>query len=172
MDPHSKAVIEHWRHSLIQKFRTLAEAEEAIDVCLVYIFPMRDFSDDQNCFVCGQENPTGLRLKFRENEATHEVEADVVFPAFLQGWQDTVHGGLLATVLDEVMVQAAMAVDIKCVTAEITVKYRKPAVTGVSYLVSGKVLETRGRIITAESRIYDTSGQIYAQATGKLFKIE
>lgn len=132
---------------------------------------MRDFNDDQNCFVCGKQNPTGLRIKFQGNKSSHEIEADVVFPAYLQGWQGTVHGGLLATVLDEIMVQAATAVGIKCVTAEITVKYKKPAATCVSYLLSGKILETRGRILTAESRIFDTSGQIYAQATGKLFKI-
>ncbi len=131
---------------------------------------MGDFNDDQNCFVCGSENAAGLRLEFRENESSHDVETEVSFPGYLQGWQETVHGGLLATVLDETMVKAAAAIGIKCVTAEITVKYRKPATTGVSYLVSGKVLETRGRIFTAESRIHDSSGQIYAQATGRLFK--
>ena len=132
---------------------------------------MSEFNDDQNCFVCGKGNTTGLRLVFRENTSSRETEAEVVFPAYLQGWRDTVHGGMLATVLDEVMVQAAMAVGVKCVTAEITVKYKKPATTGTPYLLSGKTLETKGRIITAESHIHDASGQIYAQATGKLFKI-
>ena len=130
-----------------------------------------DFKDDQKCFVCGKGNPAGLKLEFRENPSNHEVEAEVVFPAHLQGWQDTVHGGLLATVLDEIMIKAATAVGIKCVTAEVTVKYKKPVATGIAYLLSGRILATRGRIITAASRIGDTSGQIYAQATGKLFKV-
>ena len=133
---------------------------------------MSDFKDDQNCFVCGKENSAGLRLLFRENESSHEVETEVSFPRYLQGWQETVHGGLLATVLDETMIKAAAAIGIKCVTAEITVKYRKPATTDVSYVVSGRVLETRGRILTAESRIQDGAGRTYAQATGKLFKTE
>ncbi len=132
---------------------------------------MSDFNDDHNCFVCGKENANGLRLDFRVNDLSHEVEADVVFPTYFQGWQDTVHGGLLATVLDEVMVQAARVAGITCVTAEITVKYKKPAATGVSYRVSGKLLETRGRILTAESRLCDASGQVYALATGKFFKV-
>ena len=131
---------------------------------------MSDFNDDQNCFVCGSENTAGLRLEFRENESSREVEAEVSFPRHLQGWQATVHGGLLATVLDEAMVKAAATMGLKCVTAELTVRYRKPASTGVSYLVSGRVLEARGRIIMAESRIHDSSGLVYAQATGKLFK--
>jgi uncharacterized protein (TIGR00369 family) len=132
---------------------------------------MTDFNDDQNCFVCGKRNPAGLQLQFRWNEPSQEIEAEVIFPAHLQGWQNTVHGGLLATVLDEIMVQAATAIGIKSVTAEITVKYKKPAATSVSYRLSGKILETRGRILTAEGRICDDSGQIYAQATGKLFKV-
>lgn len=132
---------------------------------------MKAFNDDQHCFVCGKKNLVGLKIEFHENPENNEVEAEVVFPTHLQGWQDTVHGGLLATVLDEIMIKAAAAAGIKCVTAEINVKYKKPAFTGKNYLAYGKMLETRGRIVTAESRISDATGQIYAQATGKLFKI-
>jgi len=131
---------------------------------------MSDFNEDHNCFVCGKDNQAGLRLEFQTNASSQEVEAEVTFPRHLQGWRDTVHGGLLATVLDEAMVKAAIAQDIKCVTAEITVKYRKPVATNVSYLVSGKILESRGRVLLAESRIHGSDGQTYAQATGKLFK--
>ena len=132
---------------------------------------MPTFTDDHQCFVCGQDNALGLRLHFRKDASALAVEADLRFAAHLQGWQDTVHGGLLATVLDEAMVQAAMAGGITCVTAEITVKYKKPAMTGTPYGLSGKVLETRGRIITAESRVCDASGQVFAQASGRLFRI-
>jgi uncharacterized protein (TIGR00369 family) len=132
---------------------------------------MKDFNDDHHCFVCGKKNPAGLKIEFHLDPQNREVEAEVIFPAHLQGWQDTVHGGLLATVLDETMVKAAAASGIKCVTAEITVKYKKPASTGKTYLVHGKVLEARCRIVTAESRICDADGQIYAKATGKLFEI-
>ncbi|MFH2108384.1 MAG: PaaI family thioesterase [Chrysiogenia bacterium] len=132
---------------------------------------MKDFSDDQNCFVCGKKNAAGLQLEFQQNPRSGEIEAQVVFPARLQGWQDTVHGGLLATVLDETMIKAAAAAGSQCLTAEISVKYKKPALTGSTFLTAGKILETRGRIITAQSRICDSSGTIYAQASGKLFKI-
>jgi uncharacterized protein (TIGR00369 family) len=132
---------------------------------------MKDFNDDQHCFVCGKENQMGLKMDFRENQPDNKVAAEVIFPVHLQGWQNTVHGGLLATVLDETMIKAAAATGIKCVTAEINVKYKKPAMTGSVYRTSGNIVEIRGRIITAESRLCDPSGQIVAQATGKLFKI-
>jgi len=132
---------------------------------------MNDFNDDQNCFVCGRKNAAGLQLEFVHNGKTGETEARVAFPVQFQGWRSTVHGGLLATVLDETMIQAAGAAGVKCVTAEITVKYRKPAMTGEPCQASAKVLETRGRIVFAEARICDAQGQVLAQATGKLFKV-
>jgi uncharacterized protein (TIGR00369 family) len=132
---------------------------------------MKDFNDDQHCFVCGMKNQFGLKLEFKENPQSNKVEARVIFPAHLQGWKNTVHGGLLATVLDETLIKAAAMAGSKCVTAEITVKYKKPAMTGTAYLACGRTLEARGRIVTAESSISDATGQIYAQATGKLFKL-
>jgi len=131
---------------------------------------MSTFADDHRCFVCGQENPVGLKLRFQQGEGT--AETTVVFPSYLQGWQDTVHGGALATVLDEVMVQAAMGSGITCVTAEITVSFKKPAATGLPYVASGKILEARGRLLAAEGELRDGAGVVYARATAKLFKIE
>lgn len=138
---------------------------------MVYKKIMKDFNDDQHCFVCGKKNLAGLKIEFLENVQRKEVEAEVIFPPHFQGWQDTVHGGLLATVLDETMIKAAAAAGNKCVTAEITIKYKNPALTGTAYRAYGKMLAARGRIITTESRISDATGKIYAQATGKLFKI-
>ncbi len=133
---------------------------------------MRTFADDQNCFVCGRKNGAGLQLEFRRDAAAGAAEAGVAFPVQYQGWRSTVHGGLLATVLDEAMVQAAAAAGLKCVTAEITVKFRKPAMTGEPCQVSARVTEARGRIVFAEGRLCDGRGQALAQATGKLFKVE
>jgi uncharacterized protein (TIGR00369 family) len=137
----------------------------------VYSSGMNEFNDDQNCFVCGKKNTAGLQLEFARNPETGDTEARVAFPVQFQGWRSTVHGGLLATVLDETLIKAAADAGHKCVTAEITVKYRKPAMTGESCRVSARTLETRGRIVFAEGRICDAQGQVLAQATGKLFKV-
>lgn len=132
---------------------------------------MATFSDDQHCFVCGPANPAGLQLQFRGGESPLTAEAEVTFPDHLQGWRNTVHGGLLATVMDEAMIKAAAVAGIKCVTAELTAKYKKPVTTGVPYKVSGRVVDCQGRLVLTESSIRDAAGEVHALGTGKMFQV-
>lgn len=132
---------------------------------------MRPFTDNQGCFVCGKLNPSGLKLHFSTQPERETTESSVVFPEMLQGWEQTVHGGLVSTVLDEMLVQAAAARGHKCVTAEITVKFKKPVAIGQPYKISGHVTGIRGRIVCAESQLLDGDGKEVAVASGKLFNI-
>lgn len=131
----------------------------------------KEFNDNRRCFVCGADNPEGLRLEFRMDRERGEAEAEVEFPERFQGWENVVHGGLLATVLDEAMIYAAGAKGFGCVTGEITVRYVKPFRTGASGTAKGRFLEDRGRIVLAESEVADAEGVVAAKATGKLFKL-
>jgi uncharacterized protein (TIGR00369 family) len=128
------------------------------------------FRDDRTCFICGEKNPIGLKLRLRTDPERGESAADVVFPSDFQGWAGIVHGGLVASVLDEALIYAAGAKGHLCVTGEITVRYVKPARTGVAYVLKGRFLEDKGRIVLAESVLFDSEGQEVAKATGKLFK--
>ena len=130
------------------------------------------FADNGLCFVCGGRNEAGLKLTLRTNSERGESEADVVFPSRFQGWEGIVHGGLLATVLDEALIYAAGAKGFKCVTGEITIRFIKPARTDVRQTVKGRFLEDKGRIVLAESEVLDADGAQIARASGKLFKIE
>jgi len=132
----------------------------------------KEFRDDRACFVCGEKNAAGLKLRIRTDSERGESTADVIFPEHLQGWAKIVHGGLLATVLDEAMIYAVGAKGLKCVTGEMTVRFVKPASTGVAYLLKGRFLEDKGRIVLAESVLLDGDGLEVAQATGKLFKVQ
>jgi uncharacterized protein (TIGR00369 family) len=130
------------------------------------------FRDDRVCFVCGEKNPFGLKLRIRTDAERGESTAGVTFRDDFQGWTKVVHGGLLATVLDEAMIYAAGAKGHMCVTGEITVRFIKPASTGVAYVLKGRFLEDKGRIVLAESELLDDRGKEVATATGKLFKIK
>ncbi len=130
-----------------------------------------EFRDDRVCFVCGEKNPAGMKLRLRTDAERGESAAEVTFAAHFQGWAGIVHGGLLATVLDEALVYAAGSRGFKCVTGEMTVRYIKPVSTGAAYALKGRFLEDKGRVVLAESFLYDREGQEVARATGKLFKI-
>jgi len=132
----------------------------------------KEFLDDRACFVCGEKNPVGLKLLIRTDAGLGEASAEVTFPEYLQGWKKLVHGGLLATVLDEAMIYAAAAKGFKCITGEMTARFLKPASTGVAYGLRGRFLEDKGQIVLAESVLLDGKGQEVARATGKLFKIK
>ncbi len=129
------------------------------------------FRDDRVCFVCGEKNPIGLKLRLRNDAERGESSAEVSFRDDFQGWTKVVHGGLLAAVLDEAMIYAAGATGRLCVTGEITVRFIKPASTGVPYALTGRFLEDKGRIVLAESELLDADGAQVARASGKLFKI-
>lgn len=130
-----------------------------------------EFRDDRACFVCGEKNPIGLKLRLRTDAERGESSVEVTFRDDFQGWAKVVHGGLLATVLDEAMIYAAGAAGRMCVTGEITVRFVKPAATGVPYLLKGRFLEDKGRIVLAESELLGADGNQVARASGKLFKI-
>lgn len=132
----------------------------------------RSFRDDRACFVCGEKNPAGLRLRLRTDAERGESAAEVIFPEDFQGWAKVVHGGLLAAVLDEALIYAAGAKGLKCVTGEMTVRFIKPASTGVAYRLRGRFLEDKGKIVTAESELLDSRGETVARARGKLFKLK
>jgi uncharacterized protein (TIGR00369 family) len=129
------------------------------------------FNDNKRCFVCGAENPAGLKIEFRMDPERGEAEANVSFPGRYQGWEKIVHGGLLATVLDEAMIYAAGATGLKCVTGEITVRYIQPARTDETYRLKGRVTGAKGKITFAESEIIGGDGEAVARASGKLFRV-
>jgi len=129
------------------------------------------FRDDRVCFVCGEKNPAGLKLRIRTDAERGESAAEVTFRDDFQGWTNVVHGGLVATVLDEALIYAAGAKGHTCVTGEITVRFVKPAATGVPYTLKGRFLEDKGRVVLAESELVDAAGDQVAWAAGKLFKV-
>ena len=123
----------------------------------------------RGCFVCGQDNVIGLNLDFHSDG---EVARTKWLPDRRhEGYEDIVHGGLLAAVLDEVMVKAALAKDIRCVTASMEVRYKAPAEVGDELRFEGRVTEQRGRIILTASWARNSKGDVIAQATGKYMTV-
>ena len=133
---------------------------------------MEQFNDDNYCFVCGTQNPVGLKLNFRYDEKNDEMVSNTVFPRHFQGWQGVLHGGLISTVLDEIMIKAVAQKGLKCVTAELNIKFKKPALLKKEFTIKGKVNEKRRRIVSTEGCVVDSDGVTIATANGKFITID
>jgi acyl-coenzyme A thioesterase PaaI-like protein len=119
----------------------------------------------RECFVCGVENPVGLKLKFYET-APGEVTVDFVPPQNYQGYTGVLHGGIVATVLDETAGRALMGIFPPrfMVTAKLEVKYRKNVPVGAPLKIVGKAIKDRGRVAESWSGIYNADGELLAEA--------
>jgi uncharacterized protein (TIGR00369 family) len=108
-------------------------------------------SDDQYCFACGTLNPIGLRMEvsFHDNKAYSRLSLKREF----QGWSDIVHGGVMATILDEIMAHAVLHYVGQAVTTSLQVTYRAPLKVGEEFEAIGYVAEQKSRVIVAKAEI-------------------
>lgn len=116
------------------------------------------------CFVCGPENPRGLRLNIRL--VNDQIETEFIPTADLQGPPGVVHSGIVAGVLDEVMSQLIYSRLVPAVTRKIEVTYRRPMRVGVTYRITAEVSGENRRIVTARAEARDPNGVQVARARG------
>ena len=131
-------------------------------------------NDDHFCFVCGKNNPDGLRIKF-EYPAPGTCRAEFTPPKKFQGWQGILHGGIVSTLLDEALAHAVGGPvrgggGSGAVTAEITVRFKRPVRIGQPVVLEGTVLSDKGRVVECESVLKDNDGNELASAKGKLVR--
>ncbi|MGQ9622391.1 MAG: PaaI family thioesterase [Candidatus Caldatribacteriaceae bacterium] len=121
------------------------------------------FVDNRQCFFCGERNPYGLALRFTQNGEW--TETDVQIPWYLQGFEGVAHGGIVASLLDEVMSHSVKRAGLFAVTGTLEVRYQKPCPTERLLRVRGKVQGKQGRIVEAWGEIlYD--GERVAEGKG------
>jgi len=125
---------------------------------------------DRRCFVCGTENPHGLCLDIKDTEDGVASVFDP--PTWAQGYQGIVHGGIVATLLDEMAVWAAHKKGCRAATAEINVRFKKSMRIGETYTLTGRVKTMKGTLAVADAEARDGSGELVAHAVVKLIRIE
>ena len=120
----------------------------------------------KSCFVCGEENPHGLRGRSCV-EGDRIVLKHVPRAADL-GYRHLVHGGIAMTLLDEVMTWAAILTFKRaCVAAELTVRLRQPILEGQPIRVEGWIARAKTRLVETEGQILDERQRVLATAVGK-----
>ncbi len=128
------------------------------------------FNDDRYCIACGANNPQGLHLSFHwEGD---DYVCDFVPQRVHQGWAGVVHGGIVATLLDEGMNHMLCYSFGPVVTAELNVRYRKPTRVGVPVRVRARSTGQRKRLHNAEAEVVLADGTVVASATAKFMQVE
>ena len=126
--------------------------------------------NDRHCFCCGPDNEAGLHLRI-EYPAKGSAEARLVVAERFAGWRGITHGGLLSTVLDELMAHACISAGMKAVTADMTTRFLKAVPVGSEIRITGAMTAERGRVLTTEGKIYDAEGAVAAEATARFVKV-
>jgi acyl-coenzyme A thioesterase PaaI-like protein len=125
------------------------------------------------CLVCGRSNPLGLHLALHVDPDSADVTTTFTPKPEHIGFENIIHGGLLATVLDEAMVWAAIwSAKRACVAAELTIRYRESARPGDALLVTTQIESARSKLITTTGQITrPADNATIATATGKFIPL-
>ncbi len=132
---------------------------------------MRNLPRYKKCFVCGKENHIGLNITFKTDE--EKVYASFKPDEKYMGYENTLHGGIAASLLDETMGWSCSIKTKKMYyTAELTVRYKKHIKINTRLFVEAKMVKSKHLMAFAEAVLKDEEGNILASAHGKYFPIK
>jgi uncharacterized protein (TIGR00369 family) len=118
--------------------------------------------EPHNCFACGELNEHGLKLQLHLEERRSWTE--FVLEDRFEGWAGVTHGGIIATVLDEVMAWALVAEDNWGVTARMTLEFKRPVPIGTRVRAEGWIVRSRRRLVDTAGQVVDGEGNVLATA--------
>jgi uncharacterized protein (TIGR00369 family) len=118
-----------------------------------------------NCFACGTLNRHGLGLLLHVEP--RRSWTDLTLDERFEGWTGIAHGGIIATILDEVMAWALVGEDNWGVTARLSVDFRRPVAVGSRVRADGEISTSRRRIVETTAKLVKVEdGEILATARG------
>jgi uncharacterized protein (TIGR00369 family) len=123
------------------------------------------------CFGCGVANPIGLRLEFfLSGEGRVVCLAEV--PDTFEGPPGYVHGGIIATLLDETMSKAVRSHGLVAMTRTMEVDYKLPVKSKTPIRLEGLVVRSEGRKHWTEAKILGAEGAVLAHGTGLFIEVQ
>ena len=124
------------------------------------------------CFGCGGANDRGMKLTFEQDDATERIRGAFKLGAEYQGGPGFIHGGIIATVLDEAMGKVCRFREVRAVTAELIVEYLKPVSVDAPLLIEAYEVEKTGRNLHFVGEIRNQAGDLLARGRGRFVVIE
>ncbi len=133
---------------------------------------MAEANPSNPCFGCGAANPHGMKLVFDRDTDRRRIVGRFRLGAEYQGGPGFIHGGIIATVLDEAMGKVCRFRDVRAMTAELTVEYLRPV--GVDEEIHVEAFEDRrnGRQLFHQGEIRNAAGELLARGRGRFVVVD
>ena len=131
--------------------------------------PLNDQTTYQRCFACGARNESGLRLVF--TQAGDRVVTEFIPQAHHQGFPGVLHGGILATLLDETLSRTGALRGEWLMTGKIEVRFKRPAPIGRPLRVWGEIRRERNGALDAAGAVELEDGSVVADARGLFVRL-
>ncbi len=122
------------------------------------------------CFGCGPANAGGLQLEFLLAEDGRVVCLPTIADSF-EGPAGYLHGGIIATLLDEAMSKSVRALGLTAMTRQMEINYLRPVQSGTPLRVEGRMVHSEGRKHWSEARIIDARGHTLADGKGLFIEV-
>jgi len=127
-------------------------------------------SAQNRCFGCGQANPRGLHLEFFLAPDQSVVCLPAV-PDTFEGPTGYLHGGIIATILDETMSKSIRARGLTAMTRHMEVDYLRPVPSASPVRLEGRIVRSEGRKHWAEAKVLDAKANVLAHAKGVFIEV-
>jgi uncharacterized protein (TIGR00369 family) len=123
-----------------------------------------------HCFGCGQANPAGLHLEFKL-AADHTVVCQAAVSEAFEGPPGYLHGGIIATLLDETMSKAVRALGLTAMTRQMEIDYLRPVPSRSPVRIEGRIVRSEGHKHWTEARILNNKGSALARSKGLFIEV-
>jgi acyl-coenzyme A thioesterase PaaI-like protein len=122
------------------------------------------------CFVCGIENPIGLKLKFYTDDEGRCITRFRPREEH-QGYPGNLHGGVISTLLDETMGRVLIHQNVWAITGRLEIKFAKPVPLDRELTVIGELTRSRSRAYEARGEIRLPDGTVLVEGSGRYIRI-
>jgi acyl-coenzyme A thioesterase PaaI-like protein len=135
---------------------------------------LNDTTDYQRCFACGQRNPYGIHMVFRQEDNT--IVSDFSPREEYQGFPGMLHGGIVAVVLDEALNRTSLLAEQPAwtMTGRLDIRYRRYVPYGPLLRVRAMLGMQRGRMVQASGRLTlaEDESVVFAEAQGSFMALD
>jgi uncharacterized protein (TIGR00369 family) len=127
---------------------------------------------ENHCFGCGAANARGMLLTFGQDDQRRRIVGRFRLGREYEGGPGFLHGGIIATLMDEAMGKVNRFREVKAVTAELNVEYHRPVPVDTEIVVEAFEAAHQGRSLHHQCEIRDAAGKLLARGKGRFVVVD